>query len=96
MQVAQDTWSFPSRDPVVTPPMTAAALTVPASRWLCSCSGRVRFKRSRKSTGDRPAGRTLRARDIPARTDKKFLSDMVAGNKLGDVSASLTMADDAR
>ena len=81
VQVAQDTWSFPSRDPVVTffdragKPMAVLVF---------------RFK-DMKSTGDgRPA---LYARDIPARTDKKFLSDMVAGNKLGDVSASLTMAD---
>ena len=83
VQVAQDTWSSPSRDPVVTffdgagKPM---AVLVFQSNHL-------------KSTGDgRPA---LYARGIPARTDKSVLSDMLAGNKLGTVSASLTMADGA-
>ena len=83
VQVAKDTWSFPSRDPVVTffdragKPM---AVLVFQSKHL-------------KSTGDgRPA---LYARDIPAWTDKSILSDMLAGNQLGAVSASLTMADGA-
>ena len=84
VQVAQDTWSFPSRDPVVTffdragKPMAVLVF---------------RFK-DLKSTAINFDGRpALYARDIPARTDKNFLSDMVAGNKLADVSASLTMAD---
>ena len=84
VQVAQDTWSFPSRDPVVT-------FFDRAGKPMAVLVFRFKDLKSRAINFDgRPA---LYARDIPARTDKNFLSDMVAGNKLGDVSASLTMAD---
>ena len=83
VQVAQDTWSYPSRDPVVTffdgagKPM---AVLVFQPKHL-------------KSTGDgRPV---LYARNIRGKSDKAMLSDMVAGNKLGAVRASLTTADGA-
>ena len=83
VQIAKDTWSFPSRDPVVTF-FDAAGKPVAAL---------VFQSKHLKSTGDgRPV---LYARGVPARTDKNTLRDMVAGNKMGEVRASLTTADGA-
>ena len=84
VQIAKDTWSFPTRDPVVTffdaagKPMAALVFQ---SKHL-------------QSTGDgRPV---LYARGIPARTDRVHtLNDMVGGHSLGEVKASLTTADGA-
>lgn len=83
VQIAIDTFGAPKRDPVVTffdgAGKPVAALMFQANHL--------------KSTGDgRPA---LYARDIPGKTDKDSLADMVAGHKFGAVRASVTMADGA-